>query len=103
MSSEEPKPDALATTPAFDYGKLGIAIVEKAREQQRAEAKEAVINGVHSILSDIMAQQKIIARAEERIAKQEARIKALEAGEFTIDLLDNSVVFTNRDLKGGGL
>jgi hypothetical protein len=97
--------DSLAkTTP--DYAAIGKAIIGKAEEQRQERAQDGVVVRVQRIIHDLAARRKDMAEYIENeqfeIDLQEKRLKAIEAGEFTLDIL-TGLHFNDDDLNGGGL
>jgi hypothetical protein len=97
--SEKTGTDALQKT-GFDYQVLGKALVEKAEQDQQKQVQDAVVSGVQSILRDIAIQKATIEAAQHRITKQEWRIAALQAGQFTIDTVNACIQFQDATLNG---
>jgi hypothetical protein len=86
----------------FDYKKLGGALIERAEEGQRELAEKRAVGAVGSIMSDIRTQRRIITEAQEQIQRQEAKLRALQSGKFTIDPLNIAIHFTDESLNDGG-
>ena len=101
MDSE--KTDALLAPVTFDYEKLGTALIEQAREGQREKAQKQAVAAVQGILRDISDQRRAIVLATKQVEKQDARLAALQAGKFTLNLVENVIRFDDPLLNGGGL
>jgi hypothetical protein len=84
-----------------EYGALGKAIIERAQEARSEDVQNAIVNGVKSILLDIASQKRGIQVAEAKIELQQARISALQSGEFKIDNITGTVVFNDKTLNIG--
>ena len=105
MSEVESSDSTLATT-APDYKSIGEAIIAKAKDEQRQDAQDAVIRDVQNIMV-AMARRKDALReftreTEKYIAQQQARLDAIEAGAFTLDLV-KGLRYNDNELNGGGL
>jgi hypothetical protein len=103
--SEPPqKTDALQKTgPEMDYAFVGKALIERARQNQQEQFQNEIVATVQIILRDIAVQQQAIDFAKERIVKQEARLAALQAGEFKIDVVSATVQFDDKTLQSDDL
>jgi hypothetical protein len=99
-----PKREALQKTePQMDFALVGKALIEKARQNQQEQFQNEIVQTVQIILRDIAVQQQAIDFAKERIAKQEARLAALQAGEFKIDVVSATVQFEDKTLQSDDL
>lgn len=96
------KTDSLAVV--LDTKELGTKLIDMAREEERDAMQKAVIGGVRAIMADITKYKNVIAEANDRIAKQERRLKALNAGEFTVkydvNIAQLKVEFADESLRG---
>lgn len=82
---------------------LGPALIKQAQDQDREATQKMVVSGVSAIMKDIQAKRQLIERSKEQLEKQEKRLNALNAGDFTVKYDFNhggpQIVFNDKDLQ----
>ena len=76
---------------------FGKALIEEAVKQNQENAKRLVTGRVQEMIRELQAQRDLIEQAHSNTALLESRLKAVEAGEFTLEK-NGDISFTDKDL-----
>ena len=80
--------------------RFGKALVERAAEVNKECLEKSVIGHVQTILMQLQKQRDYALNVQTNIKLLEAKVKALEAGEFTLSNY-GVITFTDSELQNG--